>query len=87
MKWREKHNREPWYTGPTEGTTIAYARGGGKTYRVRAAWRNWLDRSLGIVWWSGASDGTNKAWKTKAAAIAWCERDASAPQERTPDDA
>lgn len=66
MKWRECRNRE-----------VAYwrAQKGGQGYIVRANWRDPLARKGKVVWWAvTAPRGANKAFRTKEAAMAYCER-------------
>lgn len=63
-----------WYTGPLEKQYTA--RKGGKLYSVTPAFAKMFARSGPIVWWSSDGLGNNKLWKTKEAAMKWCERDA-----------
>lgn len=82
MKWRERNEwrRNQWHQGPEN--TYYTARKGGKVYEVHASWRSWSDHSAGVVWWSHDGQGTNKAWKTRGAAMRWCERDAGVPEDQ-----
>lgn len=77
MKWREKRNREPWPIGPTESDVEYFARAGGVTYRVRAAWRDPMKRSGAVIWWITDGRGNNASFATKEAAMAEAERRAT----------
>ncbi len=79
MKWRECKVRDLWSTRPTD--TYFAARKRGKKYCVQAGWADERTRSGDVVWWSHDGIGTNKRWRTKEAAIAWCEADATTPTE------
>jgi hypothetical protein len=76
MKWREaKRVPSTFYTHPSPVRYVA--RGGGKSYEVSELWSDPIARSGATYWASFDGNGCNKAWKTKEAAQAWCERDAA----------
>lgn len=75
MKWRECKNRERWYTGPSEGRTYWIARKGGVWYQVSATYERVWATSGPVVWWATCQPvAANKAFKTREAAMAYCER-------------
>lgn len=77
MKWREcsESKRHEYFQGPEESYYVA--RKSGRTYEVNASWRDRSRREGDVLWWSYDGEGTNKAWKSKEAAMAWCERHAA----------
>ena len=77
MKWRacSEWKRHRYFTGPD--ATYFKAKSGGVRYEVCCRYAKTFARSGPVVWWSHNGKGDNRQWKTKEAAMAWCEQDAA----------